>query len=236
MSSDAKLIAAMRANTKHLVGVDDFISNLNTFLRGEHPEGALHNPQAFFQNQSLLGSEFEDSLKALQVGKTLGRDSLALASKSQQEVLALFAPAFEKLEQTGSTTAFFHEVSKISAQLGRISKWTIATIVIPTAISLLANHLSPSVENALGHKDATHISKPVQPAVKPELIRFAISEGVRIRKEPSTNAEIISHLHRGQVVRVIKVENDWALITMKRGETSVTGWTYTHTLGGFVAP
>jgi hypothetical protein len=35
------------------------------------------------------------------------------------------------------------------------------------------------------------------------------------------------------VVRVIKGEKNWDLITVKSDETTVTGWTYARTLGKF---
>lgn len=164
-------------------------------------------------------------------------DPASPASQSQQQILDLFSGAVDRLKETGSTDDFFSELEGVTGPLKPAARWILTIVLWPILIGVLGNLATGPIQDFLSH---THNQTQTQEAIpKPLLLdpsanRFAKTEGVRIRKSPDTKAEIISRMHRGQIVQVKENRGAWLLIELNSGDTQVVGWTYSSTLGKFI--
>ena len=73
----------------------------------------------------------------------------------------------------------------------------------------------PEPEIAEAPEDIPEVSKPEEPQYTFTVVE--ISGRLRIRKEPSTDAEILDYMRAGESGEVIRIDEEWVLL--KHGET-----------------
>jgi hypothetical protein len=166
----------------------------------------------------------------------LKADASVEAIRNRMQVLEFLSRPIDDLAKTGSIDNFFSDLEKLKETLKPTARFAAIGILWPVLLNVAGNLATGPISRFLSPtptERAAPGTHPETPRIEPLDFRFAMSEGVRIRKAPSTKGEIISKLHKGQLVRVAKSENGWALIDLKGEDTEVVGWTYDRLLGKF---
>ena len=116
-------------------------------------------------------------------------------------------------------------------------------VILPQVNSISANLLTPLVENYLESnkksdrqkiKDIKKIPLTLNDIDTTDL-RFITGNNVRLRANPSTNAEIYDELVLGQIVTVLAKKRNWVEVMYEyEGGESMSGWVFTRHTAKFV--
>jgi hypothetical protein len=195
-------------------------------------EQALHvvnnSRNIFLENPSCL-SAMAESITRLEFEGKFATDSLY----ENPEILA----EASKVLSTATDSHSFIEKFKDSPPLFQtIIYFVILQIFIPQIVSINANLLTPYVKSYLNEKNITkreRINKikklPLSlNNINTDQIRFVTGNNVRLRKSPSTNAEILDEMVLGQVITVLSKKKNWINVeyTYEDGKV-ITGWIFT---------
>jgi hypothetical protein len=151
-------------------------------------------------------------------------------------------------QELASASTFIEYLARISAYLESIGKpfaQILLVILIPYIITIFANLTTPIYEEwwrEYGGKTKEEITRCIREdtlatydieQLKGQ--RFVNAAMLRVRKDPSNEADIIDKLHLGKVAKVLKKEGGWFLVEylVENEDTLRRGWVFSRYLAKF---
>lgn len=197
--------------------------------------------KAFEQSSIELGSDAYSSHKA--GFEYIARELVGTHVIDDEQNIEL-----EHSDDTSSTSskAIDTLVSKFQ-KLPPLAQWLLmillSHITLPIAQNVVANLLTPHVEQVMQNSDKPEQQKlkeiqrlPLKlDSIETNGLRFITAEHLRLRQGPSTKSQVVDDLRRGQIVSVLSKERNWIEVRYEYEDGEVvTGWVFTRYTSRFV--
>lgn len=176
--------------------------------------------------------------KLAKVVSPIDLDSINISSIERE--LESTESEFRAMENRADCIRVF---SKLSPLIQAILLFISMQVFLPQINSILANLITPIVENYLESSKKTDKQK-IKEIKKISLrleeldtadLRFITGNNVRLRANPSTKSEIYDELVLGQVVTVLNKKKNWIEVTYEyEDKKPISGWVFTRYTAKFV--